>query len=59
MSDEDAERGKPPFSQHERNGRQRVQSASLFGDDREIVIEHNGQDYRLRITAQGKLILTK
>lgn len=34
-------------------------SASLFKGRREIVIEHNGEFYRLRITRQGKLILNK
>jgi hemin uptake protein HemP len=24
-----------------------------------VILEHSGQDYRLRITANGKLILTK
>ena len=31
----------------------------LLGEDREIIIEHRGQDYRLRITSNDKLILTK
>ncbi|MGZ5051949.1 MAG: hemin uptake protein HemP [Methylobacter sp.] len=39
--------------------RLRLQSAELFGSAREIVIEHAGQEYRLRLTRQGKLILTK
>jgi hemin uptake protein HemP len=30
-----------------------------LGGDREAILEHDGQDYRLRITANGKLILTK
>jgi hemin uptake protein HemP len=30
----------------------------LFGSAREVSIEHNQRIYRLRITAQGKLILT-
>jgi hemin uptake protein HemP len=30
----------------------------LFGGAREVVIAHNGREYRLRITAQKKLILT-
>jgi hemin uptake protein HemP len=34
-------------------------SAELFGDDREVWIEHRGELYRLRITASGKLYLTK
>ncbi len=35
------------------------QSSSLFKGRQEIVIRHEGQDYRLRITSQNKLILTK
>jgi hemin uptake protein HemP len=27
--------------------------------EREAILEHDGQEYRLRITASGKLILTK
>ena len=34
-------------------------SAELFGGDREVWIEHRGELYRLRITASGKLYLTK
>ncbi|MEM0898714.1 MAG: hemin uptake protein HemP [Pseudomonadota bacterium] len=37
----------------------RVLSADLFRNRQEIVIEHAGADYRLRITRQGKLILNK
>ena len=37
----------------------RLQSKELFGTAREIVIEHAGDEYRLRLTRQGKLILTK
>lgn len=36
-----------------------VSSVSLFGADREVVIVHHGQAYRLRITKADKLILTK
>jgi hemin uptake protein HemP len=36
-----------------------VTSEALFAGKRELVIKHAGQDYRLRLTAQGKLILTK
>jgi len=34
-------------------------SAELFGGDDEIVVLHNGATYRLRVTRQDKLILTK
>ncbi len=39
--------------------RKRLDSRDLFGDAQEILINHVGQEYRLRITRQGKLILTK
>lgn len=31
----------------------------LVADGRELVLVHNGEHYRLRITSKGKLILTK
>jgi len=38
----------------------RLTSEELIGPHRhELVIRHAGFDYRLRITRQGKLILTK
>ena len=37
----------------------RVFSEQLIGPTREVLIRHAGCDYRLRITRQGKLILTK
>jgi len=36
-----------------------VQSRELFGAEREVVIVHREQAYRLRITRTDKLILTK
>ncbi|HXF53965.1 MAG TPA: hemin uptake protein HemP [Hyphomicrobiaceae bacterium] len=33
--------------------------SDLLQGNREAILEHGGQDYRLRITANGKLILTK
>ena len=39
--------------------RPRHRSEALLGNAREVVIEHRGQDYLLRLTASGKLILTK
>jgi len=39
--------------------RKRWTSSDLFDGDQEILIDHAGQEYRLRITRQGKLILTK
>ena len=37
----------------------RVPYAELSGGRREVFIEHAGQVYRLSLTAQNKLILTK
>lgn len=37
----------------------RIPSPALFGEDREVVIVHQAQEYRLRITKADKLILTK
>jgi hemin uptake protein HemP len=36
----------------------RVASQRLLGERGELVIEHNGREYRLRLTQSGKLILT-
>lgn len=36
-----------------------VTSAELFGAAREVLIRHDGDTYRLRITRAGKLILNK
>lgn len=37
----------------------RIDSRDLFGTTREITIGHAGEVYRLRLTAQNKLLLTK
>jgi hemin uptake protein HemP len=37
----------------------RLKVSDLLRGGREAILEHSGQDYRLRITANGKLILTK
>lgn len=35
-----------------------VTSEALLGARKELVIVHNGREYRLRLTQNGKLILT-
>lgn len=37
----------------------RLDSRDLFASTREVTIAHGGDVYRLRLTAQNKLILTK
>lgn len=36
-----------------------ITSEALFAGRRELMIKHAGEEYRLRLTNQGKLILTK
>jgi hemin uptake protein HemP len=42
-----------------RSGPTRYRVSDLMGGEREVILEHRGQDYRLRITEAGKLILSK
>jgi hemin uptake protein HemP len=37
----------------------RIDSRELFASVREIIISHGEETYRLRLTSQNKLILTK
>ena len=37
----------------------RIDSRELFATEREIIIAHGEDRYRLRLTSQNKLILTK
>jgi len=37
----------------------RLDSRELFAAEREIIIAHGEDNYRLRLTSQNKLILTK
>ena len=49
-------------AKHERSvviANNRIDSQALFENNREIVIAHGSEIYRLRVTAQNKLILTK
>lgn len=46
--------GRPPKA-----APRRLSSRELLGDAQEVIIEHEGDDYRLRCTSKGKLILTK
>ena len=52
--------GKPPSATRVLtvNG-SRIDSRELFAAEREIIIAHGEDNYRLRLTSQNKLILTK
>jgi hemin uptake protein HemP len=49
---------KPRVSEPSKAAPQRVASETLLGRLGELVIVHNGREYRLRLTQNGKLILT-
>jgi len=36
-----------------------ITTAELFGEQQELIILHAGEEYRLRITSNNKLIMTK
>ncbi len=48
-------RGRPPRGPSVR----RIGSRELMGPTGQIIIRHGGDDYHLRVTSKGKLILTK
>jgi len=48
-----------PGSQTPRPQRKRINTADLMQGAREIILLHEGEEYVLRITRTGKLILTK
>jgi hemin uptake protein HemP len=57
ISDSDA---RAPHDGRERASRElRTDSHRLLAGGRELVIDHAGQQYRLRLTRNDKLILTK
>lgn len=37
----------------------RIDSKALFGSHKELIILHNNEEYRLRLTRNQKLLLTK
>jgi hemin uptake protein HemP len=47
----------PPTAQPA--GIRRVQLSAILGSDREIIICHRNEEYRLRLTSNNKLLLTK
>ena len=49
-----------PHSHSERGSSiPRIDASTLLASSREIILVHNEQEYRLRITSNDKLILTK
>lgn len=48
----------PPARNADADGLCRMSSIELLGPRGEVVIKHAGREYRLRVTQNGKLILT-
>ena len=49
---------KPALASQRPSVSTKVPSEALLGSRKELVITHNGREYRLRVTQNGKLILT-
>jgi hemin uptake protein HemP len=58
MTHESAPHDAPSTAPSVQEGAPRISSQQLLGPRREVVIVHNGREYRLRQTQNGKLILT-
>jgi len=50
---------RPPGVKYPTGNDRVIASRALFGERKEVAIEHDGAVYRLKITKQGKLILNK
>jgi len=59
VSDKPNERDRPAAAQSTTKVRRTISSRDLLGSDRLVIIRHEQEDYRLQVTATGKLILTK
>jgi hemin uptake protein HemP len=55
MTIEPKQTGKPAPN----GGIRRIDLRTILGDDREVIICHRDEDYRLRLTSNDKLLLTK
>lgn len=49
----------PPSPTANERPLRRLDSAKLMAGHKRVVIEHDGTEYQLQLTRQGKLILTK
>ena len=59
MDGQESQSSKTPAAPAQlRRAPQRVSSRQLLGERSELVIEHDGREYRLRVTQNRRLILT-
>lgn len=54
-----AQSRRPDDANHQKRQPDNIPAGQLFQGSQEILIDHNSETYRLRITKNGKLILTK
>ena len=61
MSDEQDQGHRPAVMQQPTSNKmpRTITSRDLLGTDKMVIIRHDQKDYRLQVTAAGKLILTK
>ncbi len=55
----DRQDGGTPLASPSAKEKSRITSDELFSGGKELVIDHAGEEYRLRLTSKGRLILTK
>jgi len=53
------EKQTPPQAPAQADNKRTIDSADIFQGQHEIIIQHDGEQYRLRLTRNGKLILHK
>lgn len=49
----------PPFRQDGRNAPPKLDARLVMQGTREVILVHGTEEYRLKVTSSGKLILTK
>jgi hemin uptake protein HemP len=58
-AESDASSPSEPPARPQATGLRRVPLSAILGSDREIIICHRNDEYRLRLTSNNKLLLTK
>jgi hemin uptake protein HemP len=59
LTDSEKQVRRPAVAQPSGTMTRTILSRDLFGGQKLVIIRHEQQDYRLQMTAAGKLILTK
>jgi len=59
MNIERSEQSHEPVARTSWSHRRRIKTVDLMQGERELILLHEGEEYILRITKTGKLILTK